>query len=261
MVDKSKLGNDQNISKIPQTRVFFFLGDKGGVGKSLAARAATDLLIASQIPVAIIDTDTRNPDVERMFAESILCARADIKNDEGWMDVMDIIFANQNKTIVINTPAGLGNAIDIGMKTLTTFAESLTIPLQIELVWVLSTDPDGINLLNQAFSAYGQAFKIHVLCNTHFATSDNNPEKTFELWNKSPLRQKIEQFHKTHTTYFPPLHVRVIKKMDLADTLLTYSQAADPLLSTNIGLTASERHKLLEWLTAAKTALSPIFVS
>ena len=47
-------------------------GCKGGVGKSMVALALVDYLLQRGEPVLLIETDTSNPDVWRMYALSLI---------------------------------------------------------------------------------------------------------------------------------------------------------------------------------------------
>ena len=240
------------------TRFIIVHGDKGGVGKSFVAQALADVLAIEGGKVAVIDADTSNPDVSRMFADSMPSIRTDVRseNGNGWMDVMDFVTEHAGFTIVMNTPAGIGDSMKSDMASFATFLSEQETPVEMELWWVMNIQHDSVNLLNMAYSSYGQYFsRIRVVCNLFFANGDKSDHGPYFLWNESPLKANIEKKNGA-TIYFPGLHGRVVKKLFDPEKIMPFSQAVDAVVGESLDLSSSERWKLQQWMSDVKGLFS-----
>lgn len=249
----------QPVSNGRTTTVVFVLGDKGGVGKSMVSQALADYLLKEGAHVAILEADTRNPDVGRMFEGEVPIAQANVRSDNGWMDVMDFVMAHAGHTIIVNTPAGLGEGMTSDLGSFGQFFAEQGMVLELEMWWVMNIQHDSVNLLNEAYRAYGQHFKrIRIVCNLHFANGDGSEHGPFFLWHESPLRVEIER-KGARTVYFPGLHLRVVKKLFDPAVIMPFSQASDGALGEAVRLEVSERWKLQQWLGQCRTIFEPLF--
>lgn len=230
------------------TKIIFIHGDKGGVGKSMVAQALGDYLSAKGEKLAILEADTQNPDVSRMFNQSAPCAQTNLRNDNGWMDVMDFVMKHKGHHIIINTPAGIGQYMKDDMGSFASFLSEQSYPIELELWWVMNVQHDSVNLLNEALKAYGEYFnRLRVVCNLHFANGDRSKDGPFLLWHESPLKAKIEKADGM-TLYLPGLHLRVVSKLFAPEKMLPFSDAVDVGLGETVGLGDSERWKLSAWI-------------
>lgn len=120
--DKTKEVNTpaHSAAGVVSTRIIISDGGKGGVGKSMMAAAITDYLMVSG-KVALIEADTQNPDVSRMFGTRVQTLKEDLRSSNGWMSVMDFIAAHPSYDIVINTPAGIGDHFKQNISRLSDF--------------------------------------------------------------------------------------------------------------------------------------------
>lgn len=244
------------VSARAATRFIVIHGDKGGVGKSMVAQALADFLCGQGVGVAIIDADTQNPDVFRMFSGSLPSAQANIRSENGWMDLMDFVAANQGRTIIMNTPAGIGEYMKDDLVSFSHFLKSQEIPIEMEMWWVMNANHDSVNLFGKAFDKYGQHFaKVRVVCNLHF--SGGNADQ-FVLWQESPLRTRIEKAGGL-TIYFPGLHIRVVTKVIDPVKIMPFSDAVDVVLGEELGFQMSERFKLKDWLLMIADRFTPAF--
>lgn len=243
------------------TRFIIVHGDKGGVGKSFVAQATADYLANRGEKVAIIDADTRNPDVSRMFKDSLPCIQANIRSNNGWMDVMDFVMKHVGHTIIMNTPAGIGEYMKSDMESFVSFLKDQEVSVEMELWWTMNIQHDSVNLYQEAYKNYGQYFaRQRVICNLHFANGDSSHQGPFFLWNESPLRTKIEKSG-GKTIYFPGLHLRVVAKIFAPDCIMPFSHAIDAAAGEAVGLLHSERWKLQEWIKNVAEQLTPAFES
>lgn len=241
------------------TRLIIVHGDKGGVGKSFVAQSVADYFLDAGAPVAVIDADTANPDVNRMFENAIPTTVANVRSEAGWMDVMDFVIKHPGYTIVMNTPAGIGNFMERDLTTFTTFLREQDFPIEMELWWTMNVNHDSVNLLDQAHQSYGKFFdRTRVICNLHFANGNKDPQGPFLLWNECPLRTRIERANGP-TLYFPGLHIRVVQKVFAPAQIMPFSYAADAASGEVVGLETSERWKLQAWRGECKRLFDQAF--
>ncbi len=241
-----------------KTRIVIVHGDKGGVGKSIVGQAIANLLCSRGDKCAVIDADTANPDVSRMFEKNIPSIRTNIRLENGWMTVLDFVMANQGSTIVLNTPAGVGDYMKDDLRSLMTFFKREEIDVEMDLWWVMNHGHDSVNLLRKAIDAYGGYFnRLRVVCNLHFSDGKIEP---FFLWNESPFKVSLEKAN-CETIYFPGLNLRAAGKVFVPSKIMPFFEAVDAGLGEALGLEHSERWKLQEWLQETNRVLSPTFAT
>ncbi|KAA0178802.1 hypothetical protein FX016_22990 [Cupriavidus gilardii] len=235
--------------------VLVFHGDKGGVGKSTFAGVALDWMQARQIPVALVDGDTRNPDVSRMFADSMPTLQANLRVHDGWMDMTDFMMAQTDRTIAISLPAGIGAEL---RKEGSRFLQTISmLDRPLVMFWVINRLPDSVNLLNEALQVLesGLSAKI-VVKNLFFGDEDK-----FSRWDGSETRKRFEKSGGA-TINLTELHERTVDKL-FADneSIMPYSAAAVPVREAGSSphkLTPSENMELLTWLQENHKALDAI---
>lgn len=238
------------------TRFIIAHGDKGGVGKSMLAQALADFLSNQGQKVAIIDADTQNPDVYRMFSKSLPCALANIREENGWMDVMEFVVKHAGHTIIMNTPAGIGEYMKKELVSLSEFLRGQESPIEMELWWTMNANHDSVNLFAQSWEKYGQFFsKVRVVCNLHF--TDGN-QSSYILWNESALKTRIEK-NNGLTIYFPGLNIRVVTKVFVPSVMMPFSHAVDAAAGEEVGLGQAEQWKLKFWLAEVAQLFAPAF--
>lgn len=241
------------------TKMLIVLGDKGGVGKSFVAQALADYCKTKGERVAILESDTRNPDVSRMFNGLVPYAQTNVRSENGWMDVMDFVTKHPGYTIIMNTPAGIGEYMKNDMASFAQFLDAQPQPVELEMWWTMNVQHDSVNLLNEAYKSYGKYFKrVRVVCNLHFSNGDKSEHGPFFLWHESPLRGEIER-KGGQTIHFPGLHLRVVSKLFVPDVIMPFSDAADGTLGEDVKLEISERWKLNQWLGEVKEVFGPAF--
>ncbi|WP_207002578.1 hypothetical protein [Trinickia mobilis] len=191
-------------------RVFLFHGDKGGVGKSFSHHVFVDSALAAGVPMAVIEADTRNPDVIRVFEGVTDCQMINLRRDDGWMDVIDFIKAHPDQHIAISLPAGIGEAMQKEFVDFCRFLK-LKVPGKPEVVmfWTINLFADSVNLLYDTYKALGEhVSKIVVVRNLIFG----DPSMFF-LWDESPLKADLELRGVALTISLPALHLRVTSKL------------------------------------------------
>lgn len=238
------------------TRIIISDGGKGGVGKSMIAAAITDYLRVSGKQVALIEADTQNPDVSRMYGDRLQSIDADLRSVNGWMSVMDFIAEHPGYDIVINTPAGIGDHFKQNISRLSDFLKSLDVPTEMDLWWTLGLLPDSVNLLNVAYDSYGKHFKRIRIVRNLYNSQTLKDEGAFIFWDESPLKSKLEKVGGL-TVNFPPITTRVLGKLIAPETVMPYSEACDAGNGESLGLSHSERFSLNAWFKDVGFALEP----
>jgi energy-coupling factor transporter ATP-binding protein EcfA2 len=243
-----------------RTKFIVIHGDKGGVGKSTLAMAMANHLMASGQKVAIVEADTRNPDVARMYEGNVPVAKTNIRNENGWMDVMDFVMKHPGHAVILNTPAGIGESMKSDMESFGNFLQSQGTPVEMELWWVMSNNHDSVNLFNEAYRAYGQNFaRVRVVCNLHFGGGDKSEHGPFVLWHESPLKTQIEK-KQGLTLFLPGLHIRVVSKVLDPKKVMPFQDAVDAVVGESLALEHSERWKLQQWIADCRTdVFAPAF--
>lgn len=232
-----------------QGSIVFFDGDKGGVGKSVVCGAYADWLMMAEKPVVIVDGDSRNPDVGRIFEGVLPICYANLHLHDGWMDMIDFVHEHHDKTIVISMPAGVGRELKQETTRLNTVANNLS--MRLHLVWVINRTLDSVNLLNSALESWaGQLSSKTVIKNLFFGEPDK-----FRRWEDS--RTKTSFVKDGGQVYnFSELHERVMDKLfSDPDKIMPYSSAAAELRDFQNSphkLTASENIELVTWLEENK---------
>lgn len=238
--------------------IIFFHGDKGGVGKSWACSAFTDWLVKKNLPVALIDGDTRNPDVSRMFGDSIQVCHANLRIHDGWMDTIDFIMGNSEKIIVISMPAGIGGEFK---KEASPFCKSIEwLKRPLIMFWVINRLPDSINLLGEAMDVIGNHLDSKfVVKNLFFGESEK-----FTRWDNSETKKRFEKSG-GKTLSLTELQERAVDKLfSDNDNIIPFSSAAVPISDAHRSphqLTPSENLELLCWLDDNHQTFSSIQAS
>ena len=182
-------------------RTYLVDGDKGGVGKSLTARALVHyhltLEAGSRPVIAVVDADMSNPDVcgkEGLSTKNSSALQAtqilDLSVEQGWIDFSNVLDNLQKQhedeeiRVIVNMPAQIGARAFQG-----------TVPIVGEVlrqahafpIWLLSRVEDAIRTLEERIKAMPGRFQNGlILRNLFFGESDK-----FTRWENSPLRAKL----------------------------------------------------------------------
>jgi hypothetical protein len=206
--------------------------------------------------VVVIEADTSNPDVARMFEKNLPCYHVDLSTENGWMDLMDAVIKHAGHTFVMSTPGGAGVHLKKHLPSFVSFLKQHKTPMSMELWWAMNPQHDSVNLLGEAIDNYGEHFaKVRVILNLHF--SDNNASSYF-LWEESPLRTRLEK-QGAVTLHLEGLHLRVVTKLFDPTRIMPFADAADAALGEKVGLSESERFKLSYWRDRQATLFGRAF--
>ncbi len=175
-------------------------GGKGGVGKSTVSIGVIDTLLARGKKVRLIESDTSNPDVWKMYKNEIETSLIDLDDANGWIELVNVCDGNPDFFVVLNTAARNNRGVSAYGETL----NSTLVELKRDLVtiWVINRQRDSLELLNKYMTALTDS-RIHVMRNGYFGE-----EQKFELYNDSKLRTQVENTGGKSLT-FPDLADRV----------------------------------------------------
>ena len=169
----------------PCKPIFVVGGCKGGVGKSMVALALADYLLQRGEPILLLETDTANPDVWRMYAQEpgVVAEALDLDQAEGWIDLANVCDAHPERVVVLNTAARNHRGVAAHGEML----DRALPELQRRLVtfWVINTQRDSLELLED-YARLLPGAAIHVVRNTFFGTPDK-----FDLYPTTAVAREI----------------------------------------------------------------------
>ena len=96
--------------------VIMILGVKGGVGKTMVTMAVMHCLLERQRNVMLIESDSGNPDVAKLFMnkpvheDNVKIETIKLSTAEGWADLANAV-EQTKRTVVINSPAANGDEL------------------------------------------------------------------------------------------------------------------------------------------------------
>ncbi|MNJ45721.1 hypothetical protein D3C77_408290 [compost metagenome] len=175
-------------------------GSKGGVGKSMITIALIDTVMHEKKKVILVESDTSNPDVYKMYKDEIDTHLIDLDVANGWIDMVNLCDANKDATIIINTAARNNTGVSAYGSTLNSTLEELD--RKLVTFWVINRQRDSLELLKDYMDAIPDSI-VHVVRNSYFGD-----EGKFELYNGSKLRETVEAAGGVSIT-FPDLADRV----------------------------------------------------
>jgi hypothetical protein len=146
------------------------MGAKGGVGKSLFSIALIQLI--GNDKVFLIDTDKSNPDVFMSANGKINATAIELTDIDGHSQLVEIIEANLENEIVINTRAANDDIVSENFDMILDFAES--VDKTVTIWWVVNSHIDSVKLLKKFLEQFGSyKITINVVINKYFGKPEN----------------------------------------------------------------------------------------
>ncbi len=218
---------------LDSTAIYLFLGNKGGVGKSGAAKAMAEYQKETHGSVEIIDADTGNPDVAKAFGVELTY---NLNETNGFLDLANRLATVAIKTpVVISTPAGFIERAQQHGEMFFQMLPSLPEMLgrDVRVIWMLDDKRDAVESLKE-FMSLAPNVRVDVFRNLHFASANR-----FNVFNESKTRLAVLESGGI-VVDFPALAGRVMAV--LTNRRLTVSQALQEL-------PFGDRFELVRWWT------------
>ena len=161
--------------------IYMVSGSKGGTGKSMVSLALVDYLSEKlQKKVFLVESDTSNPDVGRVFLKQVdgvqrlPGAALDLDKGEGWMQFIDSVEQYPDHFFVVNCAARDGSGIAQSVKLLEQSLRGLE--RKLTTLWVINTQRDSLELCKRYMELvpFGT---LHIIRNKFFGDIDK-----FELY-------------------------------------------------------------------------------
>lgn len=179
--------------------IYLVGGSKGGTGKTMVSLALLDYL-RDKGPLLLIETDTSNPDVFKIYGSKVKSEAINLDDKEGWLTLVDCIDAHKDHAIVINGAARANTSVDAHGPILN---ESLgELGRKLVTLWVINRQRDSLNLLAEYLKVMTNS-ETHVVQNGHWG-----PVEAFSIYQSSNLRNSIETAG-GKSLFFPDLADRV----------------------------------------------------
>ncbi|ENV52053.1 MobD [Acinetobacter junii CIP 107470 = MTCC 11364] len=188
------------MSKNIVKKIFQVNGGKGGVGKSFVSMALIDYFRQKNEAVLLVETDTSNPDVYKIYHQIIDSVLIDLDSADGWIDLVNTCEKFPDHIVIINTAARNHK----GMEQYGSLLTGTLNELKRELVtyWVINRQRDSVELLKN-FTKIVPEHRIHVFMNEYFGSQEK-----FELYNSSELKKNLES-NDGKSIIFPEIADRV----------------------------------------------------
>lgn len=223
--------------------IFVIGGSKGGVGKSTVSVSLIDHLLNEGKEVLLIESDTSNPDVAKMYSEEVKTELINLDHADGWIDLVNICDENPDSIVIVNTAARNNSGVAAYGVNLNSTLNDLN--RSLITLWVINRQRDSIELLRDYMEALPNS-TIHVVRNSYFGE-----ERKFELYNSSSTKKMVEDPANNNgkSITFPEVADRVSD--DLFSRRLSISAAFKELPLGN-------RAELQRWQKKAKNMFGEI---
>ncbi|GGM25808.1 hypothetical protein GCM10009425_40650 [Pseudomonas asuensis] len=215
-------------------------GSKGGVGKSINTMGLIHTLRSADQEVLLIESDTSNPDVWKLYKDEIKTELIDLDDANGWIDLVNICDMNPSLNVVINTAARNNRGVTAYGETLNNTLQDLN--RNLITLWVINRQRDSLELLKEYMDALPNSV-VHVVRNGYYGE-----ERKFELYNESKIRRSVEDKGGKSLT-FPELADRV------SDDLYSKRFSIDRAMKE---LPLGNRAELTRWLSEVRKVLGEV---
>ena len=227
--------------------LFLVGGSKGGVGKSMTALTLVDYLRERGEPVLLIETDTSNPDVWRMYARDeagVIAETVNLDEADGWIELANYCAAHADRVAVVNTAAR--NNLGVAAHGATLNEALPELGRRLVTLWVINCDRDSLELLEDYLRILPGSV-THVVCNTFFGAPDRFTLYV-NVWSKAIMQRGGQSL------YFPKVAARVssdlyTQRWSIARALRPTSPDAPPGAGWPIG----HRAELSRWRRVVAT--------
>lgn len=219
------------------TQVIISTGDKGGAGKSMAARMVGELLLAGEKKVHFIDCDPANPDTLDVFIDrGCEAVGIDVRNPNNVDGLFEMIFnADPDTIFVMDMPAGAGEHLAKEAEVFQAlFAEE---GISCDVVWTINTQKTGVRQLEAMVDAFEGIPARYTIVKNHFYAKDDPRNDPFEIWHKSSIRETLLE-NELFEANIPNIRSQILLALgnhSLADVVERKAEGVDTITSVRWG--------------------------
>jgi hypothetical protein len=218
------MANDKKQNQQQEQRlnpIIFVEGYKGGVGKSIVALTLIEYCKSRDMKVAIIDTDTTNPDIDNIYHGTLPCKKINLeeKDGGGWIKIAS--FAHDHpETIIVSMKAGSKDSTLINSTMVTDCLKLLNRP--VNLFFVLGIQKQSVALFVEALELFPSANAVVAVKNLKNGDLD-------EFFNYDDVKK--DGFIPDHVIdmTFPRVHASVSLQLTDDDVTISDLLASDSL--------------------------------
>lgn len=187
-------------------RLIFVTGDKGGVGKSFAARTLLQYHIDGNRPCHAFDIDPANPCLHQFYPENTV--RIDLAETDALDQIHDDIEYNQ--LILVDCAARSLRELNGWFREVDIMAERESLDFGITFVFVVTPDKSCTAIMSEALDMFGHEGAYLVIKNTAMG-------KDFSIYENSKLRKRLLEEFQGKEIILPTLLERTVVLLDRYD--------------------------------------------
>lgn len=151
-------------------------GSKGGTGKSMVCMALVDYFRKAfpKDTLLLVETDTSNPDVGRLYKNTsgIIVQGIPLgEDDTGWMDLVDEIDSTKAQHVLINSMAASNLGVQMQGTLLDQNVGNGNLDVIFKVFWVMNRNKDSVTLLRSFMDTMKSAVVYPVL-NLYFGKEE-----------------------------------------------------------------------------------------
>lgn len=239
-------------------KVFFTIANKGGVGKTVLARALLDYCLAKNIDIRAFDTDKMVCQLQQYYGDRV--HKFDIKDPAETALLIDALDDFGNANLLFDLPGGvlpnlrqIFNSADCRPIGETIAAQGYELNLLIPITPFSASIQSVRDLIDQ----FGPTAKYHVFKQVSFIAGS---VKTFDLWetvnlfDPAELEQDFAVRHGANVYEMPELAANVLARLDVCN--VPFTTAKD--MPSNRFWTTSHRGNVGHWLDKVYAMLAQI---
>jgi hypothetical protein len=223
-------------------------GSKGGTGKSMVCIALVDYVRKTfpQDEILLIETDSSNPDVGRLYrkTEGVISSGLLLnEEDSGWMQMVDDIYKTSAKHVIVNSMAASNLGIQSHGALLDKNILNERLDVKFNVFWAMNRQKDSVVLLKDILR-WMESATVYPVLNLYFGK-----EEEFMFYRAASDIQQMILDRGGRSLVFPGLNDLI------ADRLYTDEINLEELPS-HLGL--GMRTGLERWLSLVKDSFDEV---
>lgn len=163
--------------------IYSFDGGKGGTGKSTVCASFIDVCLnIAKKETLVIEADTSNPDIAKMYNSAVETLPICLDTREGFLELATAIHKTPAEVIIINNPARSEKWLQYGDVLTRNFDR---LDARMCVFWVANRQKDSLELCKNFVEKFTE-IPLFFCMNSYFGDHGK-----FELWSQSKLRAKV----------------------------------------------------------------------